>query len=62
LIPKKPIPRLSSSDDSDEQLLGHLLIVAKRIALQEQLLPGYRVVINDGQLGLTFIYLLFPFN
>ena len=31
VIPKKEIPKLSESDESDRELLGHLLFVAKKI-------------------------------
>jgi histidine triad (HIT) family protein len=38
------------------QLLGHLLIVARRVAKQEKLDDGFRVVINDGKLGSQSVY------
>ncbi|XP_067888577.1 histidine triad nucleotide-binding protein 2, mitochondrial isoform X2 [Heterodontus francisci] len=40
----------------DEQLLGHLLIVAKNLAKKERLTDGYRVVINDGKNGAQSVY------
>ncbi|XP_051889058.1 adenosine 5'-monophosphoramidase HINT2-like isoform X5 [Pristis pectinata] len=40
----------------DDQLLGHLLIVAKNLAKKEQLTDGYRVVINDGKNGAQSVY------
>ncbi|OAB59732.1 histidine triad nucleotide-binding protein [Phormidium willei BDU 130791] len=51
VIPKKSIPKLAEADDSDEQLLGHLLIIARTLAAQEQLEKGYRVVINTSEDG-----------
>ena len=33
------------------QLLGHLMYVANKVAAQEGLVNGYRVVINDGADG-----------
>ncbi|XP_046863071.1 adenosine 5'-monophosphoramidase HINT1-like [Xenia sp. Carnegie-2017] len=51
VIPKKPIIGLSKADESDKQLLGHLLIVAKKVAASQGLDNGYRVVINDGSDG-----------
>jgi len=51
VIPKKPIPQLSKADDSDEQLLGHLLIVARKVAAEQNLAKGFRIVINDGKDG-----------
>ncbi|MGH0181039.1 UNVERIFIED_CONTAM: hypothetical protein FKN15_014920 [Acipenser sinensis] len=43
VIPRSPIPRISEAADDDEQLLGHLLIVAKNMAKKEGLKEGYRV-------------------
>ncbi|XP_020914344.1 histidine triad nucleotide-binding protein 1 [Exaiptasia diaphana] len=51
VIPKKPIAQLSKADDEDEQLLGHLLIVAKKVANKLSLGNGYRIIINDGPDG-----------
>ncbi|MEB3225101.1 MAG: histidine triad nucleotide-binding protein [Synechococcus sp.] len=51
VIPKKPIPMLAAADDTDQALLGHLLLVVKKIAIQENLNKGYRVVINTGEDG-----------
>ncbi|WP_411025578.1 HIT domain-containing protein, partial [Salmonella sp. s55004] len=48
VIPKKPITQLSAAEDADEQLLGHLLNVARKVAKEQKLDNGYRVVINDG--------------
>ena len=56
VIPKKPLTQLSTSDDSDEQLLGHLLVVARRVAKELQLEGGYRIVINDGKDGCQSVY------
>ena len=38
------------------QLLGHLLNVVRKVALQEGLSEGYRVVINDGRDGGQSVY------
>lgn len=43
VIPKKPIPRISQAEDEDQQLLGHLLLVAKKTAKAEGLGDGYRL-------------------
>ncbi|XP_072428245.1 adenosine 5'-monophosphoramidase HINT2-like isoform X2 [Chiloscyllium punctatum] len=40
----------------DDQLLGHLLIVAKNLAKKEGLADGYRMVINDGKNGAQSVY------
>ena len=47
VIPRKPIERLSAADDEDESLLGHLLLVARRVATDAGL-KDFRLVVNDG--------------
>uniref|UniRef100_A0A2H1W0R4 SFRICE_023510 n=1 Tax=Spodoptera frugiperda TaxID=7108 RepID=A0A2H1W0R4_SPOFR len=57
VIPRKPITQLSKADDNDEQLLGHLLIAARKVAHQEGLdKSGFRLVINDGKNGAQSVY------
>lgn len=51
VIPKKPIPKLADADSQDHALMGHLLLTVKRVAEQEGLNAGYRVVINNGPDG-----------
>lgn len=48
VIPRKTIPRLSKAEEADEALLGHLLFVASKLAKQEKLDAGFRIVINDN--------------
>ncbi len=47
VIPRKPIARLSEAGDEDEALLGHLLLVARRVAADAGL-KDFRLVLNDG--------------
>lgn len=49
VVPRKPVRSLD--DDLDAALAGHLLVVANKMAQQEQLSNGYRVVINCGEDG-----------
>jgi histidine triad (HIT) family protein len=52
VIPKKEIPRVAAARPEDEALLGHLIFVAKTVALQEGLgESGFRLVINNGRDG-----------
>jgi histidine triad (HIT) family protein len=51
IIPKKPIESISTAATEDVALLGHLLLTVKRVATQEGLENGYRVVINTGEDG-----------
>merc|ERR1712193_432793 len=56
VIPKARIPMLQKAADDDSQLLGHLLNVARKVADQEKLEKGYRVVINNGEHGAQSVY------
>ena len=47
VIPRQPIESLRSAISGDEELLGHLLLVAARVARQEGL-EDFRTVINSG--------------
>ena len=48
VIPKKEISKLSDSTEDDQNILGHLLFVAKKIA-EEKNIEHYRLVINNGR-------------
>jgi len=48
IIPKKHIATLGDSKDSDKELLGELLVIARKIA-SELNISDYRVVINNGK-------------
>jgi histidine triad (HIT) family protein len=56
VIPKKPIPQLDAATLEDCDLLGHLLLTAKKVAEQAGLGNGYRVVINNGNDGGQTVY------
>lgn len=56
VIPRKPLPTLADAEDDDEQLLGHLMLVARRVAKEQGLDKGFRVVINNGQEGAQSVY------
>jgi len=47
VIPRKEIPKLSDAAAADEELLGHLLLVANRVAAKEGL-EDFRLVVNNG--------------
>jgi histidine triad (HIT) family protein len=47
VIPKKPIAMLSDAADSDQALLGHLLLVARKVAADEGL-EDFRLNVNNG--------------
>ncbi|MCU0533611.1 MAG: histidine triad nucleotide-binding protein [Hydrococcus sp. Prado102] len=56
VIPKKPIPQLDAATPEDRDLLGHLLLTARKVAQQVGLQNGYRVVINNGNDGGQTVY------
>lgn len=56
VIPKKPLPQLSLAEAADEQLLGHLLLIAKKVAADAGLTNGYRLVVNNGADGGQTVY------
>ena len=49
VVPRKPIPSLDHLTADDEALVGHLFVIAQKIAAQEGLSGGYRTVFNCGQ-------------
>ncbi|XP_003390151.1 PREDICTED: histidine triad nucleotide-binding protein 1-like [Amphimedon queenslandica] len=57
VIPRKAISKLDDVTRDDEQLLGHMLLVAKKVAIEiKNLDKGYRVVINNGTEGAQSVY------
>ncbi|CEO99704.1 hypothetical protein PBRA_007437 [Plasmodiophora brassicae] len=56
VLPRKKLTQLSKADEQDVPLLGHLLFVAQKVAKQEGLAKGFRVVINDGKEGQQSVY------
>ncbi|KAH0628178.1 hypothetical protein JD844_009011 [Phrynosoma platyrhinos] len=56
VVPKKPVAQLSQAQDSDEALLGHLIIVGKKCAAELGLTRGFRMVINEGPDGGQSVY------
>lgn len=54
IIPRKPIPRIGEAEETDAALLGHLLLVASKIATEmgfNEADQGFRLVINNGRMG-----------
>lgn len=48
VIPRKPLQRLNDASGEDQALLGHLLLVASRLATDAGYGEAFRVVINNG--------------
>ena len=58
IIPKKPIAKLCQAGDEDQSLLGHLLLVANRVAGEQGISEDFRLNINNGeQAGQTVFHL-----
>jgi histidine triad (HIT) family protein len=52
IISKKPIPRIAEASVEDQNLLGHLLLSAAKVAESVGVKQGgYRLVINNGANG-----------
>lgn len=52
IIPNKLIPTVNDVTSEDEQILGHLLIVAAKVAKQEGIdESGYRLIMNCNKDG-----------
>ena len=57
IIPKKNIAKISDANDEDENLLGHLLLVAKKVT-SGMGITDYRIIINNGsEAGQTVFHL-----
>ena len=57
VIPRQPIAQLAEAGPGDQALLGHLLLVAAKVARQEGLY-SWRTVINSGaEAGQTVFHL-----
>jgi histidine triad (HIT) family protein len=50
VIPKRHVATLNEFDSADDALLGKLMLVARRIAVEHDL-EGYRVTMNVNSLG-----------
>ena len=48
IVPRKPIPDLDALTEEDEPVVGHLFLVAQKVAAEEGLTSGYRTVFNNG--------------
>ncbi len=49
LIPLKPIAKLADATSEDQALLGHLMLVARKIAADQGIGDAFRLVVNNGE-------------
>ncbi len=53
------LTQFKNAEERHVTILGKLLLVAKKIAVQEKLDDGFRIVINDGENACKLMVLLF---
>ena len=52
IVPNREIPTVNDFEDGDEQLIGHMVLVAGRIAREEGIAEsGYRLIFNCNRDG-----------
>ncbi len=51
IIPKRHIETVNELEETDALLMGRMLVIAKKIAAEEGLSDGYRLVLNCGKDG-----------
>lgn len=57
VIPRRYIPTANEFEEADEPLLGHLMVVAAKIARDEGVAEdGYRLVVNCNPAGGQSVY------
>jgi len=57
IIPKKEIPTMAEVSEVDKELLGHLYLVASKVAKDEGISEsGYRLVVNTNPEGGQEVY------
>jgi len=56
VIPRKRVAMIEEAEDGDKELLGHLMLVARKVAKEQGLTKGYRLVINNGVEGAQSVY------
>lgn len=48
VIPRKPMPRLCDATPVDQALLGHLMLVANKVAADAGYGDAFRLTVNNG--------------
>jgi histidine triad (HIT) family protein len=57
IVPNRVIPTVNDLTTDDEQLVGHMVLVAKRLAEQEGIAEdGFRLIINCNKNGGQVVY------
>lgn len=56
VIPRKHIKNLNALEESDSELIAHLMMSLPSIAKQQGLLDGFRTITNTGKGGRQEVY------
>lgn len=56
IVPNRRIPTAADVTDADESVLGHMFVVAARVAEAEGLDKGYRLLVNCKEHGHQEVY------
>lgn len=57
IVPNREIPTLADVTDADEAVLGHMMVVAARIAQEQGIAEkGYRLIVNCREHGGQEVY------
>ena len=56
IIPKKKIAKISDAEDIDLEILGHLMLVAVKVARQLGVEDAFRLVVNNGEKALQSVF------
>lgn len=57
IVPNKPIPTVNDVTEADEADLGHLFVVAARLAREEGIAEdGYRLIVNCNEHGGQIVF------
>lgn len=51
IVPREPVAGVAALTDAHAALVGHLFVVARRLAEDLGLAQGYRLVVNQGEHG-----------
>ena len=48
IIPKKHVAKITDLSGPDDQLVGRMILLAKKLAAEEKIEEGFRLVFNNG--------------
>lgn len=51
LVPKRHVTSLAHVDDSHQQVLGKILVLAGKLAAQQGATDGFRTIVNTGRVA-----------